>query len=81
MEQWASTAPTMSMPSSEYLSKYGHERQLSDSSPCQCLRRLVILVDEIESIADRNGLESLHSALAAHKEALGCGAKMLNCPD
>lgn len=81
IEPWGSAAPLASMPMSAYASKSGHERQVSDSSPCQCLRRLVILVDEIESIGDRNGLESLDGALASHKEALGCGAKMLSCLD
>ncbi|KAJ2986552.1 hypothetical protein NUW58_g4971 [Xylaria curta] len=64
-----------------YASNTAHERQSSDSESCQCLHRLVVLVDEIESIVHRNHLGSLDSALAANKEALGCGAQMLNCID
>lgn len=78
-----STTPPNSMSThtsvSGYVSKLGPERHVLDSSPCQCLHRLVILVDEIESIVDRNGIKSLDGALAAHKEALGCGAQMLDC--
>ena len=51
----------------------------SDASNCWCLRRLVVMVDEIESIVDGHGLMSLDGAMAAHKEALGRGAAMLQC--
>jgi hypothetical protein len=89
MEPWqigpwvseASTNISMSTPTSGYAPKSGHERHVSDGSQCQCLRRIVILVDEIVSIVDRDGLQSLDSALAAQKEALGCGARMLECLD
>ncbi|KAI0533244.1 hypothetical protein GGR58DRAFT_506571 [Xylaria digitata] len=64
---------------SEHALESVNEKNVSDSNTCQCLHRVVILVDEIESIVDRNGLESLDGALAAHKEALGCGFKMLDC--
>ncbi|KAI0467420.1 hypothetical protein F4859DRAFT_243124 [Xylaria cf. heliscus] len=50
-----------------------------EAAPCWCLRRLVVLVDEIESIVDGHGLMSLDGAMAAHKEALGRGAAMLQC--
>ncbi|KAK5637279.1 hypothetical protein RRF57_012992 [Xylaria bambusicola] len=76
-EPWSSTTTSLPTPVSEYPSCY--ERKLSDSNPCQCLRRLVILVDEIESIAHRNILSSPDSALAAQKEAIGCGTKMIDC--
>ncbi|KAK3934354.1 hypothetical protein QBC46DRAFT_325213 [Diplogelasinospora grovesii] len=51
----------------------------SDVAQCRCLRRLVVLVDEIESIVDGHGLTPLDGAMAAHKEALGRGAAMLQC--
>ncbi|KAI0904514.1 hypothetical protein F4823DRAFT_205029 [Ustulina deusta] len=82
-EPWSSTTRTnvsIPTPVSGCPSRSGHEQQLSDSNPCHCVRRLVILVDEIESIVHRNGLKSPDGALAAHKEAIGCGIKMMDCP-
>ncbi|KAI0514716.1 hypothetical protein F5B22DRAFT_610507 [Xylaria bambusicola] len=76
-EPWSSTTPSLPTPVSEFPSCY--EGKLSDGNPCQCLRRLVILVDEIESIAHRNILNSPDRALAAQKEAIGCGTEMMDC--
>lgn len=76
-EAWSSTTPSFPTSASGFPSC--HERKLSDSDSCQCLRRLVILVDAIESIAHKNDLKSLDSALAAHKEAIGCGIEMIDC--
>ncbi|KAI0976516.1 hypothetical protein F4678DRAFT_417420 [Xylaria arbuscula] len=61
--------------------KLSHERQTSDSSNslCECLSRVVHLVDEIDTLVERDGVKSLDGALAAHKEALACGADMLDC--
>ncbi|CAJ2507392.1 Uu.00g085780.m01.CDS01 [Anthostomella pinea] len=47
-------------------------------SLCQCLHRLVMLVDETELVVE-NDIGSLDSALAAHKEALGHCARMIAC--
>ncbi|KAI0187179.1 hypothetical protein EV127DRAFT_513846 [Xylaria flabelliformis] len=57
-----------------------HERQMPESGGlCGCLTQVVHLVEEIDALVERDGLESLDGALAAHKEALGCGATMLRC--
>ncbi|KAI1811315.1 hypothetical protein GGS20DRAFT_588668 [Poronia punctata] len=82
-------APTTAGPSSKALNltNYGdevdeddeEEDDDDDGAACWCLRRLVVLVDEIESIVDGHDLMSLDGAMAAHKEALGRGAAMLQC--
>ncbi|KAI0859276.1 hypothetical protein F4860DRAFT_515922 [Xylaria cubensis] len=57
-----------------------HERQMPESGGlCGCLAQVVNLVEEIDALVERDRLESLDGALAAHKEALGCGATMLRC--
>lgn len=62
--------------------KTNHERPRSESGGlCGCLVQVVHLVEEIDSLVETDGLKSLDSALAAHKEALGCGTKMLRCQD
>ncbi|KAI3337516.1 hypothetical protein HD806DRAFT_42704 [Xylariaceae sp. AK1471] len=60
--------------------KTSHDRQMLESGGlCGCLTQVVHLVEEIDALVERDGLKSLDGALAAHKEALGCGAKMLRC--
>ncbi|KAI0556189.1 hypothetical protein F4679DRAFT_578310 [Xylaria curta] len=57
-----------------------HERQMPESGGlCGCLTHVVHLLEEIDALVERDGLKSLDGALAAHKEALGCGATMLRC--
>ncbi|KAI1130850.1 hypothetical protein F5Y10DRAFT_103621 [Nemania abortiva] len=50
----------------------------SVSSSCRCLNRVMLLMDEVESLGD-SGIETLDAALATHKDALRQGREMLEC--
>ncbi|KAI4596314.1 hypothetical protein KJ359_005443 [Pestalotiopsis sp. 9143b] len=51
---------------------------LASMEPCNCLRRVVLLMDEAKSLLDLDA-RAVDSALATNKEALGHGRDMLAC--
>ncbi|TGJ85130.1 hypothetical protein E0Z10_g3641 [Xylaria hypoxylon] len=48
--------------------------------PCQCLQRVVFLLEEIDSEALDSNVKELGPWLSRHKEALRCSEALLMCP-
>ncbi|KAI1171767.1 hypothetical protein F4777DRAFT_590971 [Nemania sp. FL0916] len=48
--------------------------------PCQCLQRVVFLLEEIDSEGADMNVKELGSWLSRHKEALRCSEALLKCP-
>ncbi|KAI0454851.1 hypothetical protein F5B21DRAFT_524215 [Xylaria acuta] len=48
--------------------------------PCQCLQRVVFLLEEIDSEAVDTNVKELGPWLSRHKEALRCSEALLMCP-
>ncbi|KAI1132703.1 hypothetical protein F5Y10DRAFT_230588 [Nemania abortiva] len=57
-----------------------HWEPSQTTEPCQCLQRVVFLLEEIDSEAAGENVKELGSWLSRHKEALRCSEALLMCP-
>ncbi|KAI1282774.1 hypothetical protein F5Y07DRAFT_386046 [Xylaria sp. FL0933] len=55
-------------------------RQLQARVPCQCLQRVVFLLEELDSEAIGTNVKEIGPWLSRHKEALRCSEALLMCP-
>ncbi|KAJ8127219.1 hypothetical protein O1611_g6419 [Lasiodiplodia mahajangana] len=74
----------LSMNPQTVLSQHGsddyHWIHSQTPEPCQCLQRVVFLLEEVDSEAVGSNAKELGSWLSRHKEALRCGEALLMCP-
>jgi hypothetical protein len=74
----------LSLPLQTVLGQQGadnfHWLHSQTQEPCQCLQRVVFLLEEIDSEATDTNVKELGSWLSRHKEALRCSEALLMCP-
>ncbi|KAI3338263.1 hypothetical protein F4824DRAFT_90808 [Ustulina deusta] len=77
------TSP-LSIPPQTVTGQYGHDDcdwlQSQTCEPCQCLQRVVFLLEELDSEAIGTNVKELGPWLSRHKEALRCSEALLMCP-
>ncbi|KAI1309764.1 hypothetical protein F5Y03DRAFT_347277 [Xylaria venustula] len=77
------TSP-LSMPPQAINGQFGQDNydwlQSQTLEPCQCLQRVVFLLEELDSEAIGTNVKELGPWLSRHKEALRCSEALLTCP-
>ncbi|KAI0435039.1 hypothetical protein F5Y09DRAFT_337132 [Xylaria sp. FL1042] len=77
------TSP-LSIPSQTVTGQHGQDdyewRHPQSREPCQCLQRVVFLLEELDSEALGTNVKELGPWLSRHKEALRCSEALLMCP-